>query len=102
MPLFSLRAARIALTAATLAAVLLAGAAAARAAAPYRNPFTGEQPYVGRTDMGVDLCLSPGDSIYALHRTSDSLSPGAGLAVFAGGVAVLLAAAAYRLKRTDV
>jgi hypothetical protein len=66
MPSFSLRAARIALTAATLAAVLLAGAAAARAAAPYRNPFTGEQPYVGRTDMGVDLCLSPGDPIDAL------------------------------------
>ncbi len=43
-----------------------------------------------------------GDSIYALHRASDSLSPGAGLAVFAAWVAVLLAAAAYRLKRTDV
>ena len=71
MPLFSLRAARIFMTAATLAAVLLAGAAGARAAGaraatPYRNPFTGEQPYVGRTDMGVDLCLSPGDPIYAL------------------------------------
>lgn len=43
-----------------------------------------------------------GESIYALHRTSDSLSPGAGLLVFAAWVAVLLAAAAYRLKRSDV
>jgi hypothetical protein len=66
MPLFSLRTARIVLTAATLAAVLLAGAAGARAATPYSNPFTGEQPYVGRTDMGVDLCLTPGDPIRAL------------------------------------
>jgi ABC-2 type transport system permease protein len=43
-----------------------------------------------------------GDSIYALHRAANSLSPGAGLAVFAGWVAVLLAAAAFRLKRSDV
>ena len=66
MSLFSLRAARAVLTAATAAAVLLAGAAGARAATPYQNPFTGEQPYVGRTDMGVDLCLSPRDPIRAL------------------------------------
>jgi hypothetical protein len=66
MCLFSLRAARVVLTAATLAAVLLAGAAGARAATAYQNPFSGEQPYVGRTDMGVDLCLNPGDPIRAL------------------------------------
>lgn len=66
MPYFSLRAARALLTAATLAGVLLAGAAGARAATPYQNPFNEEQPYVGRTDMGVDLCLSPGDPIRAL------------------------------------
>jgi hypothetical protein len=66
MHLFSLRAARAVLTAATLAAVLLAGAAGARAATPYQNPFGGLQPYVGRTDMGIDLCLSPGDPIRAL------------------------------------
>ena len=66
MPFFSLRAARALLTAATLAGVLLAGAAGARAATPYQNPFNGEQPYVGRTDMGVDLCLSPGDPIRAI------------------------------------
>jgi hypothetical protein len=66
MPVFSLRAARAVLTAATLAAVLLAGATVARAATPYQDPFGAEQPYVGRTDMGVDLCLSPGDPIRAL------------------------------------
>jgi hypothetical protein len=36
------------------------------AGAPYLNPFTGLEPYVGRTDMGVDLCLSPGDPIRAV------------------------------------
>jgi hypothetical protein len=66
MPNLSLRCARAVLTAATLAAVLAAGAAGARAATPYQNPFTGEQPYVGRTDMGVDLCLTPGDPIRAI------------------------------------
>lgn len=43
-----------------------------------------------------------GDAIYALHPASHSLAPGAGLAVFAGWVALLMAAAAIRLKRTDV
>jgi hypothetical protein len=66
MRFFSLRAARALLTSATLGAILLAGAAGARAAAPYQNPFNGLQPYVGRTDMGVDFCLSPGDPIRAL------------------------------------
>jgi hypothetical protein len=66
MPNLSLRVARAVLTAATLAAVLAAGAAGARASTPYQNPFTGEQPYVGRTDMGVDLCLTPGDPIRAI------------------------------------
>jgi hypothetical protein len=32
----------------------------------YQNPFAGEQPYVDRTDMGVDVCLSPGDPIRAV------------------------------------
>jgi hypothetical protein len=48
----------------TLALALASGPA--RAAAPYVNPFTGEQPYVGRTDMGVDLCLQTGQPIRAL------------------------------------
>ncbi|MCW8379752.1 ABC transporter permease [Streptomyces justiciae] len=43
-----------------------------------------------------------GSAIYSLNQASDSLSPGAGLAVFAGWVALALAAAAWRLKKTDV
>jgi hypothetical protein len=66
MPLLSLRAARAILTVATAAAALLVGAAGAHAATQYQDPFTGEQPYVGRTDMGVDLCLTPGDPIRAI------------------------------------
>jgi ABC-type transport system involved in multi-copper enzyme maturation permease subunit len=42
-----------------------------------------------------------GSAMYALHESSDSLSPAAGLAVFAGWVALTLAGAAYRLARTD-
>jgi ABC-2 type transport system permease protein len=42
-----------------------------------------------------------GSAIYALHESSDALSPGAGLAVFAGWVALTLAGAAFRLVRTD-
>jgi hypothetical protein len=51
-------------------AVLLAGlfglSSGAQAAAAYQNPFVGDQPYVDRTDMGVDVCLSPGDPIRAV------------------------------------
>ncbi|MEU6195368.1 ABC transporter permease [Streptomyces sp. NPDC047061] len=43
-----------------------------------------------------------GEAVYALHQSSDALSPGAGIAVFAGWVALTLAGAAYRLVRTDV
>jgi ABC-2 type transport system permease protein len=42
-----------------------------------------------------------GSAVYALHQSSDALSPGAGLAVFAGWVALALAGAAGRLARTD-
>ncbi|SDO69375.1 hypothetical protein SAMN04487981_112221 [Streptomyces sp. cf386] len=42
-----------------------------------------------------------GSAVYALHETSGSLSPGAGLAVFAGWVALTLVGAAVRLVRTD-
>jgi ABC-type transport system involved in multi-copper enzyme maturation permease subunit len=42
-----------------------------------------------------------GSAMYALHESSDSLSPGAGLAVFVGWVVLTLAAAAYRLRKTD-
>ncbi|MFE9812930.1 ABC transporter permease [Streptomyces sp. NPDC005548] len=43
-----------------------------------------------------------GSAVYSLHESSDALSPGAGLAVFAGWVALTLAGAAYRLAKTDV
>ncbi|NGO10721.1 ABC transporter permease subunit [Streptomyces sp. HC44] len=42
-----------------------------------------------------------GEAMFSLHRSADSLSPGAGFAVFAAWVALALAAAAIRLKRTD-
>jgi ABC-2 type transport system permease protein len=42
-----------------------------------------------------------GSAAYALHQSSGSLSPGAGLAVFAGWVALTLVGAAFRLVRTD-
>lgn len=42
-----------------------------------------------------------GGAVYALTESSDSLSPGAGIAVFAGWVVFTFAAAALRLKRSD-
>ncbi|MFD8914633.1 ABC transporter permease [Streptomyces sp. NPDC059575] len=42
-----------------------------------------------------------GEAVSALHKSADSLSPGAGLTVFACWVALALAAAAVRLKRND-
>ncbi|MEU0422077.1 ABC transporter permease [Streptomyces canus] len=42
-----------------------------------------------------------GSAVYALHQSSDALSPGAGLAVFAGWVALTLAGAAFRLVKSD-
>jgi ABC-2 type transport system permease protein len=47
------------------------------------------------------LPSNAGSAIYALHEASNSLSPWAGLAVFAGWVALTLAGAAGRLARTD-
>ncbi|MFF7983668.1 ABC transporter permease subunit [Streptomyces sp. NPDC007901] len=43
-----------------------------------------------------------GQAVYALHQSSGALSPGAGIAVFAGWVALALAGAAFRLRRADV
>ena len=48
------------------------------------------------------LPSNAGEAVFALHRGAHSLSPGAGLAVFATWTAVVLAAAVVRLKRTDV
>lgn len=42
-----------------------------------------------------------GSAVYALHESSDALSPGVGLAVFAGWVALTLAGAAFRLVKSD-
>ncbi|HEY3880521.1 MAG TPA: hypothetical protein VGM12_18160 [Trebonia sp.] len=42
-----------------------------------------------------------GEAMFALTRDSNTLSPGAGLAVFAGWTALLIAAAAWRMARTD-
>ncbi|MFJ9627350.1 ABC transporter permease [Streptomyces sp. NPDC101175] len=42
-----------------------------------------------------------GSAVYALHQSSDALSPGAGLAVFAGWVALTLVGSAVRLAKTD-
>ena len=47
-------------------AAALALAAPAAASAAYVNPFAGASAVVGRTDMGVDLCLNPGDPIRAI------------------------------------
>ncbi|WP_127504663.1 ABC transporter permease [Actinoplanes solisilvae] len=47
------------------------------------------------------LPSNAGGAVMALTHTDGSLAPWAGLAVFAGYVVVTLAAAAYRLKKTD-
>jgi ABC-2 type transport system permease protein len=47
------------------------------------------------------LPSNAGSAIMTLHTPDGSLSPWAGLAVFAAYVAATLAAAAYRLKKTD-
>jgi ABC-2 type transport system permease protein len=47
------------------------------------------------------LPSNAGSAVMSLTQASDSLSPWTGLAVFAGWVAIALAAAAYRLVRKD-
>lgn len=49
--------------AAALILLVLLPATDARADSAYGNPFAGDTYYVGRTDMGVDLCLTPGEPI---------------------------------------
>jgi hypothetical protein len=52
---------------AALATALLAlSSAGASAASAYKNPFAGDSYVVGRTDMGVDICLQPGEPIRAV------------------------------------
>jgi hypothetical protein len=48
------------------AALLMVLPGAASAARPYVSPFSTDDYYVGRTDMGVDVCMSPGDPIGAV------------------------------------
>lgn len=52
-------------------------------------------------DVTPYLPGNAGGSMFALHQAANTLSPGAGAAVFAGWVAVMLAAGAWRLKRSD-
>jgi hypothetical protein len=52
--------------AAALISLVLLPAASANAQSVYQNPFAGDTYYTGRTDMGVDLCLSKGEPIYAI------------------------------------
>lgn len=48
------------------------------------------------------LPSNAGSAVMSAHTAGGSLSPWAGIAVFAGYVAVVLGAAAYRLKKSDV
>ncbi|WP_405560085.1 ABC transporter permease [Streptomyces sp. NBC_01180] len=59
-------------------------------------------PSSWRDNISPYLPSNAGESIFALHNTAPALSAGAGLAVFAGWTVLALAAAAYRLTRTDV
>ncbi len=52
--------------AATLILLVLLPAAAAGAQGAYENPFAGDTYFTGRTDMGVDFCLSKGEPIRAI------------------------------------
>lgn len=53
-------------------------------------------------DINPYFPSNAGSALYALHQSSDALSPAAGLAVFAGWVALTLAGAAWRLIKSDV
>jgi ABC-type transport system involved in multi-copper enzyme maturation permease subunit len=58
-------------------------------------------PSAWRTDITPYLPSNAGDSIYALHHTTGTLSAGAGLLVLLGWTALALGGAAYRLMRSD-
>jgi hypothetical protein len=57
---------RVLVCAAALILSVLIPATAAHAQGVYRNPFAGDTYYTGRTDMGVDLCLTRGEPIRAV------------------------------------
>jgi ABC-2 type transport system permease protein len=52
-------------------------------------------------DVGEYLPSDAGQSLFSVQHAAHSLSPGPGLAVFAGWTALALAGAAYRLVRSD-
>jgi ABC-type transport system involved in multi-copper enzyme maturation permease subunit len=63
--------------------------------------FAGLLPTTLKNDINPFLPSVAGGSAFSLHQLPHTLSPGAGLAVFVGWVAVAVAAAAWRLKRAD-
>jgi ABC-type transport system involved in multi-copper enzyme maturation permease subunit len=58
-------------------------------------------PSAWRTNITPYLPSNAGDSIYALHHTTGTLSAGAGLLVLLGWTVLALGGAAYRLMRSD-
>jgi hypothetical protein len=58
-------------------------------------------PKSWRADITPYLPSNAGDSIYALHHTTGTLSAGAGLLVLLGWTALALGGAAYRMVRSD-
>ncbi|MEV4516605.1 ABC transporter permease [Dactylosporangium sp. NPDC049525] len=58
-------------------------------------------PKAWRTEITPYLPSNAGESIFALHHASGTLSAGTGLLVLLGWTALALAGAAYRLKRAD-
>jgi ABC-type transport system involved in multi-copper enzyme maturation permease subunit len=58
-------------------------------------------PASWRTNITPYLPSNAGDSIYALHHSSGTLTAGAGLVVLLGWTALALGGAAYRLVRSD-
>ena len=58
-------------------------------------------PSAWHNDISPYLPSNAGESMFALHRAANTLTPTAGLAVFLGWTALILVGAAYRLVRTD-
>lgn len=58
-------------------------------------------PTSWQNDINRYLPSNAGGSMYTVHHAAQTLSPGAGLAVFAGWTVLALAGAAYRLRNTD-
>ncbi|MFE9768289.1 ABC transporter permease [Streptomyces sp. NPDC005808] len=63
--------------------------------------FTGLLSTDLQDDISPYLPSNAGGSMFAFHQASNTLSPGAGLAVLVGWVALAVAGAAWRLRRSD-